>query len=170
MIRKGGVAMTDFRQYRFFTLVLTLLVVFAMFAGCARLKNARTKKAKPVATATKKSEAPEPLYYDFGDVLVPSELKEDRNRSFVYHAPGFTAGVLVLTGRVETNSLIRFFENNMAKDNWQLVGVFRSPRTIMFFNKVTRSCIVNITEKRSKTEVEIWVAPTMEDEESGFLK
>jgi hypothetical protein len=58
----------------------------------------------------------------------------------------------------------------MAKDNWRLVSSFKSPRTIMFFNKANRSCIINITEKSFKTDVEIWVAPSVEGTESTLLK
>jgi hypothetical protein len=113
---------------------------------------------------------PSPIYYDFGDVLIPLELEVDRDSSFIYHAPGFTAGVLALSGRVEASSLIRFFENNMAKDNWKLVSSFKSPRTIMFFNKANRSCIINITEKSFSSEVEIWVAPTLNGSETTLYK
>jgi hypothetical protein len=113
---------------------------------------------------------PTPLYHDFEDVLVPSELKVDAKRTFVHHAPDFRAGVLVLTGRVETNSLVRFFEDNMAQDNWRLVTTFRSPRTMMIFQKPNRDCIINITEKQFRAEVEIWVAPTRKTQEETLLK
>ena len=33
---------------------------------------------------------------------------------------------------------------------------------MMIFQKPTRDCIINITEKRFWAEVEIWVAPTTE--------
>jgi hypothetical protein len=159
--------MTDLIRLRIVAGVLTLLVIFTLFAGCARLKRGRAKTEKQAATETK---TPEPLYYDFEDVLVPSELKLDKKKSFVYHAPGFTAGVLVLTGRVEMDSVIKFFENNMAKDNWQLLSVFKSPRTMMFFNKANRTCVINMTERQFRAEIEIWLAPIMEDEEAGLLK
>jgi hypothetical protein len=110
------------------------------------------------------------LYYDFEDVLVPAELKVDKDRSFVYHAQDFRAGLLVLKGRVELNSLIRFFENNMSKDNWRLVSSFKSPRTILFFNKPNRICIINITEKWFSNEVEIWVAPILESAVGNLYK
>jgi len=108
-------------------------------------------------------------YHDFEDVLVPLELQVDKGKSFVYHAPGFKAGIISLSGRVEVESLIRFFENQMAKDNWRLMSVFKAPRTIMFFNKPNRSCIIIITEKQFKTEVDVCVVPTMEEEESALL-
>ncbi|MBW2331799.1 MAG: hypothetical protein JRF30_13045, partial [Deltaproteobacteria bacterium] len=139
--------MTDLRRFGMFVCISVLLLVCTIFLGCARLKTSN----------------------DFEDVLVPSELKVDKKRSFIfYHAPDFTAGVLVLRGRVEVKSLIRFFENNMAKDNWRLASSLKSPCTIMFFNKPNRGCIINITERQLKTEVEIWVAPTMGSVEEGL--
>ena len=145
--------------------ILAVLCMLTMSVGCASLQSESVSadEGEPEATFAAE-ETPGPLYYDFGDVLVPVELTIDKKKSFVYHAPGFTAGVLALTGRVDVNSLIRFFENNMAKDNWKLVSAFKSPRTIMFFNKPNRSCIINITEGSFSSQVEIWVAPTMEGE------
>ena len=163
--------MEDLRQSRVFAGVLVLLLVLGIFAGCASLERGTVSSGDGDVEATiHEEDTPEPLYYDFGDVLVPLELKVDKKRSFVYHAPGFTAGVLGLSGRVDVNSLIRFFENNMAKDNWKLVSSFKSPRTILFFNKTNRICIINLTEGSYKTEVEIWVAPTFEEVESTLLK
>ncbi len=67
-------------------------------------------------------------------------------------------------------SLISFFENNMTKDNWRMVSQFKSPRTMMFFNKPNRGCIISITEGKFSTGVEIWVAPTLEENEATLLK
>ena len=51
-------------------------------------------------------EGPVPVYYDFDDVLVPSELKIDRKASFVYATPNFASGVLVMDGYVDADSLV----------------------------------------------------------------
>jgi esterase/lipase superfamily enzyme len=102
------------------------------------------------------------LYYDFGDVLVPRQMKVDKNASFVFRTPGLSAGVLSLKGRLDGHSLIAFFENNMANDNWRLVSAFKSFRNIMLFKKESRWCVINITEKQIYTYLEIWVSPTVE--------
>ena len=157
------------RRVGLFGGVFALLVVFTVFSGCATLKEWTESNAgpeEPEAQVVQGPQAPEPVYYDFDDVLIPVELKVNKEKSFVYQAPDFKAGILSLSGRVEIDSLITFFENNMAKDNWRLLSAFKSPRTILFFNKPNRSCIINITEKKFKTEVEIWVAPTMDKEEA----
>jgi hypothetical protein len=150
--------------------ISALLLVFGLFLGCAGPRSSETAGEEALPAATEQDETPAPLYYDFDDVLIPSELKVDMGRSFVYQTDEFTAGVLVLTGRVEINSLIRFFDNNMAKDNWRLVSSFKSPRTIMFFTKPNRSCIINITEQPFRIEAEIWVAPTTDTAQERLLK
>jgi hypothetical protein len=111
-----------------------------------------------------------PLYYDFGDVLIPRELELDVSSSFVYHTSGFTAGILAFKSKAELGSMVAFFQNNMAKDNWQAVGVFKSPRTLLVFQKENRWCVINITDNRWNTLVEIWVAPFSDLSGSGLLK
>ncbi len=149
-------------------MVLAVCFGFSMVVGCAGLQ--RTEAKSGPAEAAEGVAGPEPTYYDFEDVLVPVELKVDKAKSFVYEGPGFKAGILALAGRVEINSLITFFENNMAKDNWRLVAEFKSPRTMMLFNKPNRSAIISITEKQFNTEAEIWVAPALEEAEETLLK
>jgi len=144
------------------------LAFFLVVAGCTGLQ---TKTSEPSSSASaKKDEGPVPLYYDFGDVLVPSELKIDKDASFVFQTPGLSAGVLSLSGRVESSSLIAFFENNMAKDAWKKVSSFKSPRTILMFQKENRWCVINITDGDFTTTVEIWVAPTMSESDAGLMK
>ncbi|MBU4345595.1 MAG: hypothetical protein L6247_00275 [Desulfobacteraceae bacterium] len=143
-------------------------VFFLIISGCA---GGKTKKNGPESQATTpKDKGPSPLYYDFGDVLIPNELKVNKKESFVYKTPGFSAGVLVLSGKIGTSSLIAFFENNMGKDNWRIISSFKSPRTVMLFQKESRWCMINITEKDFKTLVEVWVAPTINEAEAGLLK
>lgn len=143
-------------------------VFFLIISGCA---GGKTKRNGPESqAATTKDKGPSPLYYDFGDVLIPNELKINKKASFVYKTSGFSAGVLTLSGRVKMSTLVAFFESNMQKDNWRDMGSFKSPRTIMLFQKENRWCMINITEKDFKTYVEVWVAPTINEAESGLLK
>ncbi|WP_319526113.1 hypothetical protein [uncultured Desulfosarcina sp.] len=134
----------------FFMILLLLLA-----GGCA------SQKGKSGDDAGESADRNAPLYYDFGDVLVPREMKVDKNASFVFRTPGLSAGVLSLKGRVEGSSLIAFFENNMANDNWSLVSAFKSYRNILLFKKESRWCVINITEKKMNTYLEIWVSPTI---------
>ena len=142
-----------------------LLVLTLLGAACSSTPK---KTDGSEARAAEQKEAP--LYYDFEDVLVPKDLKLDAKTSFVYEASGLTAGVLAFSSKVERNSLIQFFENNMAKDNWQAVSSFKSPRTLLLFEKNNRWCVINITDNNWETLVEIWVAPYGGRFGSGLLK
>ncbi len=145
------------------------IVIYLIFfiTGCSTLPSERDSSES--FESKRQKDKTGPLYYSFDDVLIPRELKVDQKASFIYNTAGFSAGVLVLKGRVELESLISFFEKNMAKDNWRLISSFKSSRTIMLFQKQNRWCVINITESMS-TRTEIWVAPTMNEPVSGLLK
>ena len=147
---------------------LGFFVFFAvLISGCTTL--APNTDASPTGQ-DKKDQGPSPVYYDFGDVLVPSEMKLLNESTFVFRTPGMAAGVLSFKGRVEINSLIAFFENNMIKDNWKPVSSFKSKRTFMLYQKENRWCVISIAEGDFSTNAEIWVAPTMGETEGGLLK
>jgi len=137
-----------------------LVAFFFMVSGCAHFN----KDQEEDTVEMQETGVAPPVYYDFGDVRVPDELKVDNKASFVYKTPGFSAGVLVLEGNVEIYSLIAFFENSMNTEKWEFISSFKSPRTIMIFKKPERRCVINITERKFSTLVEIWVAPTIKSE------
>jgi hypothetical protein len=134
--------------------MVLMALVGLCFSGCSSLGS--------------KKKAPKPIYYDFGDVLVPKELKYLRDESFVQRRPDFPAGLMSFKGRVDRNSLMNFFDVNMAKDNWQPVMSFKTSRSIMLFQKQNRRCVIRIEESTFITHVEIWVAPIRDD--LGLIK
>lgn len=155
-------------QKRMWQVVSALMIAMLIsIGGCSSLTK---KDDKATAPSAKSGSGVPALYYDFGDVLVPKELKVDKKASFIYQTEGFSAGVLVLKGRIETSSLISFFEKNMTKDNWKMISSFKSERTMLLFQKAHRWCVMNITDERFNTYVEIWVAPTTKDAKYGLLK
>ena len=147
-----------------------MTVLLFIVGGCSALKTRKNSSTSEVVVKKKKEDVP--LYYDFGDVLIPNELKVDKGSSFIVQFPGFSTGILALKGHIERNSLIAFFQNNMAKDNWQEIFLFKSPqtRTFMLFQKENRRCIISINEKELNTYVEIGVAPAINEPEPGLLK
>ncbi|MEW5734812.1 MAG: hypothetical protein AB1921_08150 [Thermodesulfobacteriota bacterium] len=151
------------KEKAFLRILLSALALAVLFSGCV------TDQAGKKAEAQKE---PAPLYYDYGDVQVPPELSLDRKASFLYQAGGLSAGVLVLSGGMEPDAILKFFEKNMAKDNWTLKSLFKSERSIMLFSKENRWCIINVTRHPLATGVEIWVAPTMggEGDKGGLYK
>ena len=149
--------------------VAVLLALMLMVAGCSAVKSKKGSptQGQPGQAAKAKTKT---VYYDFGDILLPAELKIDKDNSFVFRTPGLTAGVLSLSGRVEINSLITFFENKMPVDGWKAVSAIKAPRTMMLFKKHSRWCVISITESQFKARVEVWVAPTMPDAGPGLKR
>ena len=147
--------------------IAILAAATLLLSGCAYFK--RNQEGTEAPQTVQKDSGPVPLYYDFGDVLIPSELKIDKKTSFVFRTAAFSAGVISLKGRVDVASLINFFANNMQKDNWKEIASFKSPRSVVMYEKPNRYCVINITEKDFYTYVEIWVAPTIEQAGSSTL-
>ena len=144
-------------------------VILLFVAGCSGLRS-KNGDFTPDSSAKKKDTST--YYHEFEDILLPKDLKIDKQSTYLVQTPGFLTGVLALKGSVERNSLITFFKNNMAKDNWRSISSFKSPRTstILLFQKDNRWCVININEKTFKTYVEIGVVPNFDEAESGLLK
>jgi hypothetical protein len=131
--------------------------------GCAGT-GLKRKESQPKPATLKKVNKNNPLYYDFGDVLIPGEMKADDKGTYIVEAAGFRTGILTLKGRVDRNSLIAFFQSNMVKDNWETISTFKSPvRSMMLFQKDNRWCVITITAKEIYTYAEISVTPTSSD-------
>jgi hypothetical protein len=141
---------------------IIVFVSLVLTTGCSALKY---KKAPPSSTPAPadKPAAPQSkgVYLDFGDVLVPNQLKLDRGNSFVFSTSGFTAGLLSLKGRVEINSLITFFQNKMPVDGWRLISAIKASRSMLLFKKRSRWCVISIIKGNMSTRTEIWIAPTI---------
>ena len=163
--------MTKVRSGQTVLLAIGMITLFFFIvSGCTTLKSSTSSSTQE--PAVKKNKESSPLYYDFGDVLIPKELKVDKKSSYIVQSPGFLTGILAFKGDIERNALIAFFQNNMAKDNWRQISLFKSPRTgtIMLFQKENRWCVISINETDYNTYVEIGVAPTLNEPESGLLK
>ena len=143
-----------------------ILIITLSFAGCTNRQQASGVSGSNIQKGNT------PLYYDFGDILLPSELKFDKKETYIIEGPGFLTGILKLKGKVERTSLITFFRNNMAKDNWKAITSFKTPKkVILLYQKEMRWCIINIVEDQFNTYVEIGVAPSIaESKESDLMR
>ena len=143
--------------------VILLLTV----GGCSSLSQNQKSTGDPSNAADQKTAT---VYYDFDDVIVPSEMKVINKDTFVYGTIGLKAGVLALKGRVDLTSLVEFFEINMKKDNWQMVSQIKTPYILMLFHKENRWCVIALHEETYYTYTRIWLAPTLTEPGSGLLK
>ena len=145
-----------------------LAVFLMMFYGCAGTSVGKDSAADKPTSATSKASG-QNQYYDFPDVLIPGELKVKPKKSSIYTTPGFVAGLLVFKGRYDGSSLGAFFENNMAKDNWQPKATIKFNPMILIFEKENRVCVIRIEEGSFDTKVEVWMAPTSKETVSTIL-
>jgi hypothetical protein len=155
-------------KQRFMTYIV--LGAFAFFMTSCATTDSNTSTGGTSQAAIQKDQGSTAVYREFGDVLIPSEMEAVPDACFIYVTSGLNVGVMSVKGRVETDSLISFFQSNMAKDNWKLISYFKSPKTLMLFRKETRWSAINITEGPYYTYAEIWVAPTVGNADSGLLK
>lgn len=140
---------------------LTLFVLVLFTISCAQMQGNRDADAPSGAEPQEAAEyqGNTDFYYDFDDILVPKEMELQSADSFILETPEAKHGVMVFSGKVEVLSLTNFFINNMMKDNWVLLSAFKSKRTILLFEKPSRYCVINITDDKFKTFLEIWVSP-----------
>jgi len=132
----------------------TLGLALLMAASCAMFEK---DPAKP-QTVPKKL----PDVREFGDILTPREMEIDKQSSVIQSRDGMNVGVLHLHGRIEANSLVRYFQNNMTNEGWRLIGQFRSPHSIMIFQKDRRIAAVAIEDSDFETFADVWVVPMSE--------
>ena len=129
---------------KFMAMLVILMAGMLAVSGCSALKS-KQGSTTPAAVGAQPAQT-KTVYLDFGDVLLPKELSVDHDESFVFSTAGLTAGVLSLKGRVESNSLITFFENRMPEDGWQMISAIKSHRSMLLFKKQARWCVISIEE------------------------
>lgn len=152
-------------QRRLWVVATCVGLMLVWTVGCSALKSKEsTASGSYPAPAASASREKAPVYYDFGDVMLPSDLKVDKKDSFIMNSGGVTSGILVLNGSLDANSLVGFFESKMPVDGWRKIGRFSSKRSLLVFMKQTRWCVIGVIEGQFATHVEIWVAPTESEE------
>jgi hypothetical protein len=140
------------------------LGILGLLLGCGSVLKEEKKDSPPTSVAPssgKKLDRPEGRYYDFEDIQIPNELKLDTKNTKVFQSPNLVAGVLVFDGYVEVKSLMNFFKESMARDNWLMKGNFRlPPKTVLLFEKKNKRSLFFIEETMFNTHIEVWLIPT----------
>ena len=130
--------------------VLTSLVFVLVLAGCAQLKNATS------GMSTGPETKPSPRYLDFADILIPGELERVAKECNITN--GY--GKLVVSGRVEAESLSQFFITSLNSEGWVALNQYKFQGSIkLFFKKQDKFASLLIEENPLATRVEIWVVP-----------
>ena len=139
---------------RMMVLLSAVGLALLMVASCSMFDKG---PAKP-ETAPKRL----PDVREFDDVLIPREMDIDKDSSAIYRREGMSAGLLRLSGRIEMSSLMRYFQNNMANEGWRPVSQFRSPHSLMLFQKGNRMAVIAIEDAEFQTFADVWVVPMNE--------
>ncbi len=126
------------------------IVLMLMLSGCAQLKNSTS------GTSATPETRPSPRYLDFADILIPGELERVAKECNITN--GY--GKLVVSGRVEVESLSQFFITSMNSEGWVSLNQYKFQGSIkLFFKKQDKFASVLIEENPLATRVEIWVVP-----------
>ncbi len=139
---------------------LLLVVLVLSLAACTSMNSTSGGSAADSAAQT----AAPTVYRDFADILLPSEMKVDTDRSYIVEGSGLTTGILTIKGWVDRDSLITFFKSAMERDKWQEIASFNSPAadtsSILVFQKSSRTAVISIHEELIYTYAQIAVAPS----------
>jgi hypothetical protein len=136
--------------------ILTAAFILIPFvSGCTGMTLHEVKPRElPQQTSTPASAPKGPSFMDFSDILIPSELSKDDSGSYLVN--GF--GCLVVTGRVDGDSIEKFFSSTMPSAEWARLDEYRYQGNIkMFFMKPDKLASILISENPMDTRVEIWV-------------
>jgi hypothetical protein len=134
--------------------IVVLCIMLFLFSGCAL-----SRKEVKEDSVQSKSGSLNQTYYGFPDIPVPKELEFVRNRSFVYETASLRAGVMVLSGNVDLQSLENYFKVNMIKNGWRFVNSFKFADISLNFVKDDKTCNIKMSKPGFYAEVEIWVGP-----------
>jgi len=132
-------------------IIFLLFLLAGILPACAMIK-----KEGSTSASGQKSRA---SYYDFADILIPSELTIDKKHSFVYSTSRLKVGILTFKGRVEPDSLAVFFQNNMPRDGWRVISTLKYRETMIVFLKEDLACVITIKENIFTTFLEVRVGP-----------
>lgn len=142
---------------------LAVIVTVVVLSGCSSTggqsapPNPVTQQSGQPSSAPGSS--PRPMFYDFPDIPVPTELEISQNESYVFQSGSFKAGLMTFKGRVDINSVINFFQMAMPREGWKAKGGFRYRRSVLVYEKQDKTCVINLYTKLYYTYVEVYVAP-----------
>jgi hypothetical protein len=153
----------------------TLLAITSLVAlgGCAELGMGGPgdpgASSDPFASSAAPAMDPPYRANEFPDLLIPSELSWDREKSMIVRTDSFAGGVLHYAGRVDIASLADFFTNNMGKSGWKLAGSAKYRNILLAFIKPNKTCTIVLYEDKllMRTLVSIYVAEDTAATRSG---
>jgi len=157
-------------QHSWFLRVCALVLTMGTIWACGYLKP--IDNSTQVQKVTSENPGLTPLYHDFDDILVPKAMQINRKMTRLSETQTMLTGVMSFEGNLDRSELVRFFKNNMVKDNWDRVDQLMGSRSLLQFEKHNRWCVMTITERPGGygSQLEIWVIPKNKATSSGLIK
>ena len=143
--------------------LLSIIMSLIFLPCCSTVSNNNVSSSEGTAEETDIKVGPVPVYYDFDDISVPSDMELDKKKSYIYETNITKNGILVFKGRVDVNSLVSFFKTNMPRDNWVFISSYKYKDYILNFRKGGKNCLITMYDKLFNTIVEIRVGSISED-------
>lgn len=151
----------------FLKALLSVMLVSALF-GCNMTNSSSSTDPAAVASPAASEQYEEFVpYTEFDDIAVPNELSRVPDKTFIYENSEFKTGMIVMKGHVEVNSLIDFFVNQMAKDNWIKENSIISSVSTLVFKKPYKSCMIRVIDGTYNTDVEIYAVELKAEARAG---
>ncbi len=95
---------------------------------------------------------------DIQDIVLPTDLEWNREKSTSIKTESFRGGVWLYTGKVEVISLKDFMSTSMRDNKWKLVGEVTSKDVMLAFVKPNKTCMmVIVDDKFGKTSLTLYV-------------
>jgi hypothetical protein len=136
-------------------ILISAILLIPLVSGCTGMQLHDVKPRELPQQASAPSPTTKgPSYLDIADILIPSELSRDASECYMVN--GF--GRLVVRGRVDGDSIEKFFSSTMPSAGWSRSDEYRFQDNIkMFFMKPDKLASILISENPMDTRVEIWV-------------
>ena len=137
--------------------LLILAIVLAMATGCESMPYFKRPAATPPpdsdlyeptspAPAPPGTALPMAAEQRFRDVPLPTGLKEDANRSFVYQDAATAIGRMVYTTKAGMNELAQFYIQECPAADWELKHVIEAEGKELVFHKPGKQLIVQVRD------------------------
>ena len=139
------------------TSILILLAVL-LLSGCADMGLGLSQSNEEIAPSAPQAEETPPYYAnEFDDLLIPTELSWNREKSMVIRTDSFAGGILNFSGNVDTNSLADFFANTMVKSGWKMAGSAKYKNVLLAFVKPYKTCTITINDNGFGLKTDVFV-------------
>lgn len=102
------------------------------------------------------------------DIPVPAGFTFDREHSFVFQNSRMDVGRMQYVGKAEIGDVAQFYLDEMTQRNWTLLNVTEHGTILLFFDKVDKSCQVQISPKGRSVIVQISFFPKPSQREAEY--